>query len=305
MPAYRVLLMLGRSPFARSVTRNLANSGINICGMVFDEVGPASETDQSIKIRQPGNQAEVMEELAGNRALPVIYGKSLPMDALRSKIEVIDPDIILICCYPKILPAPIRQIPRLVCLNLHPSLLPKYRGPDPMFWQVKYAEDRFGVSLHRVSDKVDSGEIFAQASCKVLDGIHRTELEDKLGSLGGDLVEAAIKTGDSLQNPAKPQDEIQASYQSFPCAADFRLDTGWPARRAYNFLCGTQHYGQPYVLDPIEEYFTVAKVVRYSDVEKLPQKVFSSNRRLMIQFGLGSVELIGELQDSVAEFEPS
>lgn len=305
MPAYRILLMLGRSPFARSVTRNLANRGINICGMVFDEVGPASEIHQSIKIQQPRDQVEVMEELAGNRALPVIYSKSLSMDVLGTEIEVLDPDIILICCYPKILPEQIWQLPRLVCLNLHPSLLPKYRGPDPLFWQLKYAEARFGISLHRVGNEVDGGDIVAQDSCKIVDGTNRAELEEKLGDLGGDLVEAAIKTSGFLRNPFTPQDVAQASYQSFPCAVDFRLDTGWPARRAYNFLCGTQHYGETYVLDPVEACFTVSEVVDFSEKDQLPQGIFSNNRSLMIQFGLGSVELIGELQGSVAEFEPN
>lgn len=299
MPAYKILLMLGRSPFAIAMTEHLVNIGVEFCGMVLDEVGPAADIAQAIPIQHSSKTSTaVIDDIASKQSLLVLYSKTLSADTLQEKIEALRPDILLICCYPKILPKRIWQIAKIACVNLHPSLLPKYRGPSPLFWQLKDAIDRFGVSLHHVSDRVDGGDIIEQNSCNVVDGLKLAKLECKLGGLGGELIERALTQNLFSKRPLARQDDAQATYQSSPCASDFSLSTKWPARRVYNFLCGTEHYGHRYIIESTGKRIKVAKVLRFADKEQLPQRISNKNQRLSIQFGAGCVELIGEVQEN-------
>ncbi len=154
------------------------------------------------------------------------------------------PELILCACFPFKLPVSVLDWPLAGCFNVHPSLLPAYRGPAPVFWQLRAGEAQLGVTLHRMTGQLDAGEILAQRAVAVPCGAAGPAIDTRLARAGARLV-AEIRAKGVPVSGALPQ-AGRESYHSWPCAADFDLDTRWPAVRAFTFMRGTRHYAHPY-----------------------------------------------------------
>lgn len=109
--------------------------------------------------------------LARVHGIPVINLRGEWPDAVE-QLARIAPDVILVSCFGRKLPADVISIPRYGCFNLHPSLLPSFRGPAPMFWQFRAGTETFGISLHCVSSQLDAGDIVAQTRVSIPDGVN-------------------------------------------------------------------------------------------------------------------------------------
>ena len=183
-----------------------------------------------------------LELLAQQAGLPVIAMQDVA-DA-QQQIEQLGIDTIVLACYPHRLPqALIDSAP--VCINIHPSLLPRYRGPEPVFWQFRDAAS-FGVSIHRVNARFDAGELIAQAAVELPTGCDYATATTLLARQGASLLLKQLEQAGEDGWSSTPQNEAEASYQPYPDAADFVIDTGQPAEAVFNFMCGTVVFGNPY-----------------------------------------------------------
>jgi len=88
------------------------------------------------------------------------------------KIEKYQPDIIIVSCYARRLPQSILSLARKGSFNVHPSLLPKYRGPNPIFWQLREGEKEYGITLHRMTNDFDACDIISQQKVNVDDVLY-------------------------------------------------------------------------------------------------------------------------------------
>ncbi len=183
-----------------------------------------------------------LESLALLHGIPLI---ELPGDwsAAVAQFARIDPDVILVCCFDRKLPASIVSIPRYGCFNLHPSLLPLFRGPMPVFWQFRADAESFGISLHCVSAEIDAGDIVAQAMITMSDGVNGRQADTLLAEAGSRLIETTLRSIECDTLPRCPQSPVEASYQGFPSPDDYAVSTRWTARRIYNFICATRAPG--------------------------------------------------------------
>ncbi len=102
----------------------------------------------------------VIEEFSNNK-IEIINPKSVNLTVL-NKVKEINPDIIFSIYYRKILPKSILNIPKLGCINIHPSLLPYYRGPVPTAWAIEKGEEKFGITIHLMDEGIDTGNILIQ-----------------------------------------------------------------------------------------------------------------------------------------------
>ncbi len=123
------------------------------------------------------------------------------------------PDLIIVAAYSKIFPEKILKIPKYGCLNVHPSLLPKYRGPSPIQSTILNGDKKTGVTIILMDKKIDHGPIIANHELKIKEYEYSyEELEKKLADLGGELLlETIPKWINNKINP-QPQDEEKVSY---------------------------------------------------------------------------------------------
>lgn len=153
-----------------------------------------------------------VKKLAEKEGIVVYQPEKVNHPSFISKIEKIAPDLIVVVGFGQILNKRILSISRVCCINLHFSLLPRYRGPAPISWAIIRGEKYTGVTIQRMEEEVDKGEIILQKSIPIaLDDTAGT-LEKKLSLIGADLLEKGIKKLEENKIRFLAQDERQASY---------------------------------------------------------------------------------------------
>jgi methionyl-tRNA formyltransferase len=291
----RVMFMGMGGAFSTIPLKSLLEQDINVCAVVTPGLAP-SASDLSRRMDLPlagaGHPPETVASLAQGYAIPVEYVRQLDDAPTLERLAAYRPDVILVACFPYVFPPALLQLPRLACLNLHPSLLPAYRGPAPLFWQFRQGERQAGVTLHVMDDRLDAGDILLQASLPLRDGLTGPEAEALLARQGGQLMREALDLlGRDALMPRK-QDESASSYFPWPAEADFQISRHWPAQRAFNFIRGTQEWGCVYEIVIEHERFPVQRALSYSAHHELDKPYVLIGHELWVQFVPGVLRAV-------------
>ena len=183
---------------------------------------------------------------AWSAGLPTLAVSDFTHADAHAAVAALQPDVACVACFTQRIPASLLNLPRLGFLNIHPSLLPVYRGPMPLFWQLRDGAAT-GVTVHYMDEGLDTGDIAAQAAVPLPDGMSGPDAEQRLMLAGLELLLDVLD--DLARGTAHRQPQPPGSYYSLPTDEDCALSTEWPARRAFNFMRGTADRGRPY---PIE-----------------------------------------------------
>ncbi|MDQ2905766.1 MAG: formyltransferase family protein [Ktedonobacteraceae bacterium] len=280
-PSPRVLFLGMESNFSYPPLRALLEHGIEVAAVVMPAWPMPSHESRAICLRErPQSRHTVLpllnaalhpsiSRLAWEQQIPLWEVQRLADPETLSVLARYQPDLICVACFSKRIPRVLLELPRLGCLNVHPSLLPAYRGPVPLFWTFRGGCQQGGVTVHLMDEGMDTGAILMQAPIVVPDGISYAELEARYASLGGELL--ARSAWDLCQGRAVclPQDEARSSYQPFPAAEDFVVPIDqWSARHVYNFICGVIDWGGPITLQIGSRRFIIQEVISYSHREE-------------------------------------
>lgn len=155
------------------------------------------------------------------------------------------PDLICVASMSQLLGPEALRVPRWGALNLHPSLLPKYRGPVPWFWHYHQMEKEMGVTVHRIDEGVDTGNILRQASFPIPLGMTSTQMRLSAGRLGARLMLEAIEDAS--------RGEEGRAQRHLPCPLYARrvdpreplIDWDWPLERVWHVLRGAGEWLRP------------------------------------------------------------
>ena len=204
-------------------------------------------------------------QLAWERHIPLWEVQRLPDPETIATLAGYQPDIICVACFSRRIPRAMLDIARLGCLNVHPSLLPANRGPEPLFWTFREGSRHTGVTIHLMDEGMDTGPIVAQEALEVPDGISYGQLETQCAMLGGRLLARSVwDLYDELAIPVA-QDETKSNYHGFPTDDDFTVPVAeWSARHVYNFICGVVSWGTPVTLHVGNQYILVKDAISYS-----------------------------------------
>lgn len=121
------------------------------------------------------------------------------------------------------------------CINIHPSLLPKYRGPNPIFWQIRNGETQTGVTLHKVSEKIDAGDILACKKVPYTRGARLVDIQQELIENAVNCLHGLLANSYSKWERVEQKEE-NSTWFSPPCDDDFVLNTEADAQKAFNFI---------------------------------------------------------------------
>ncbi|MCU0935465.1 MAG: hypothetical protein MUF66_05185 [Gammaproteobacteria bacterium] len=298
----RVVLLTLAGTFPAAVLRRLLAAGVEPVALFSPAVtaraapaaGPPSGRRSSA-----GWPAEIPVEVAGvpETALTLARSRGVPVypwhrpDPLGS-LAAMTPDAVLVACFPYRLPPEVFRLPRVACLNLHPSLLPRYRGPYPVFWQLRAGERATGVTLHRVSERLDAGDVVARRRLALPPGASGPEVDALLGAAAGDLaVEALAAAARGEPLPRETQDETLASTWGVPGPEDFDVPMAWSARRAFDFLRGTAEWGRPYRILTGDRAWTTHTATGCQPDAVLGRAWEREGSRLRVQFAPGVLEV--------------
>ena len=178
------LLVLGTGPFAVPTFQSLLDSPHEVAALITRPTPPAKGREKS-----PPNP---MRDLAASRDVPVHAPESVNSEEARQLIAGIAPELLVVCDYGQILSADVLALVPLGGINLHASLLPKYRGAAPIQWALLNGESETGVSVIHMTPRLDGGPILAVRSTLVGSEETHPELEQRLANMGIEPVHEAI-----------------------------------------------------------------------------------------------------------------
>jgi methionyl-tRNA formyltransferase len=131
-------------------------------------------------------------EIAKRAGIPLLFVASIRSPAVVAELARLRPDAIAVACFPGRLPPSLLDLPPLGALNVHPSLLPRDRGPSPLFWAFHRGDDATGVTVHLMEETLDTGPIVRQWAVAIAEGRRLSDLEFELATLGGQLLVDAL-----------------------------------------------------------------------------------------------------------------
>ena len=175
------ILFMGTPDFAKESLESIYNSGYNILGVVTNPDKPKGRGMKMV--------ASPVKEFAISKELKVFQPvKVRNNDEFISEIKSLNPDVICVVAYGKILPKEILEIPKLGCINVHASLLPKYRGAAPIQWAVLNGDKETGVTTMYMGEGMDTGDMILKEETKIGENETTGELWMRLSKIGGNLL---------------------------------------------------------------------------------------------------------------------
>ncbi len=164
--------------------------------------------------------------------------------------EIIDlkPDLIITCAYGQILPKELLDAPRLGCINVHASLLPKLRGGAPIHKAIINGYKETGISIMYMNQMMDEGDIISQRSVEILDTETASSLHDKLSLLGTELLLETLPSIIDETNTRVKQDDSKATYASVITREDEKLNFKETKKQIYNKIRGLNSWPGSYCL---------------------------------------------------------
>ncbi len=290
----RVIFCGALCTFSTAPLRLLLEAGHELCAVMISSAQSISSrpiTLLSPPQRTPipildANASPSTVSIAWQHQIPVYHVNRLSAPETVDTLSQLQADVACVACFPKRFPSALLGVPRWGFVNLHPSLLPRYRGPYPLFWMLRRGERRFGVTIHFMDDQLDTGDIAAQAEVALPDGASSEEADSILSQYGAELllnVLRQLETG-RLTRRSQPAD---GTYFPAPQEPDFVIDTAWPARRAFNFMRGTDEWQRPYPIEAAGQRFMLKQALFYSSHEVLDQPFRLLGEQIDIQFSPG------------------
>jgi len=174
--------------------------------------------------------------LAEKLKLPLLQPAKARDEKFISELRGLQPDLIVVVAYGQILPQSILDLPEFGCVNVHASLLPKYRGASPIQSAILNGETETGVTIMKMDAGLDTGEILAQARTPILPGDDSQTLHDRLAQLGAELLAETIPNYAAGKISPKPQPAEGAGYAAKIKKEDGKIDWNEPAEKILNRL---------------------------------------------------------------------
>ena len=249
--------------------------------------------------RPQGRRAELIatpvKDWALTRKIRVVDYQAEDADRFYRDLAGLEADVFLTAAYGEYLPKKVLDLPKQGSLNIHPSLLPKYRGASPVQTAIIEGETLSGVSLMLMNEKMDSGPILAQREVIIPANISSGEMMEIMSDESRYLLRTALPQYLAGELPARAQDESQATYSRTFTREDGRVDFSKSALEIHNLIRGlTPWPGAFSYLNGrrVKLHSSVLTDVR-SDCEQLPPgSVFCRDERFFIVCGEGVLELL-------------
>lgn len=222
-------VFMGTPDFAVPSLKKLVQAGYAVTLVVTQEDKPVGRK----QVLTPPDVKKAAEELG----IPVFQPKSLKDVEAQERIRKENPDCIIVAAYGKILPKDILEIPSYGCINIHGSLLPKYRGAAPIQWAVLNGDAETGITIMQMDEGLDTGDILAVSKVSIPQEITSGQLFDQLAEEGANLL---IKTLPDILNKAiTPQkQEGESSYAAMLSKKDSPLDFSKSVKEVHNKIRG-------------------------------------------------------------------
>jgi methionyl-tRNA formyltransferase len=186
------------------------------------------------KGRDLKEQPPPVKTIADVAGLRVLQPEKARDPAFVAKLAALQPEVIVVAAYGQILPQAVLDLPKFGCVNVHASLLPKYRGAAPIQWAILNNEEETGVSIMRMSAGLDTGDVLSRRATAIGPDETAATLHDRLAAMGAELLAQTLPPYIAGGITPQPQDDTKATYARKITKEDGRLDWSRPALELRN-----------------------------------------------------------------------
>ncbi len=253
------IVMLATGPFALPTFRGLFETHHEVTALV------TAPRRRSRGVR-PVSIGPV-RDVAHERGVPILEPEDVNTPRAQEHLRKLEVDLLVTCDYGQILSATTLATARLGGINLHASLLPKYRGAAPIHWAIYHGETETGVTVIHMTPQVDAGPCIAQARTTIAPQETAPELEARLAEMGAWLVRRALDAVEAGRLEALPQDPSQASKAPRLKKEDGIIHWSRPAPAIFNHVRAMQPWPKTFTFWPREGKETLRLIVERAVVE--------------------------------------
>lgn len=225
------ILFMGTPPFAVATLEALCRAGHELCG-VF------SQPDRPVGRHQDQLRPTPVKACAQAHGIPVFQPEKLRDGTALATVQELAPELIVVAAYGRILPDDILAYPGRGCINVHSSLLPKYRGAAPINWAILNGDEETGVTIMHMAHDLDAGDIILQRATPIAPDETAAELYDRLALLGGELAVEAVAALENGTARRTPQDHTRATLAPMLSKELSAVDWGKSARAIHDQVRG-------------------------------------------------------------------
>lgn len=280
------IIFMGTPVFAVSSLKALIESEHDVIAVVAQ---PDKPKGRGHKLSAPPTKI-----LAIEHGISVLQPEKVRTEEFLRELQDLSPDLICVTAYGKILPTNILELPKHGCINVHASLLPKYRGAAPINWAIVRGEKETGITTMLMDEGMDTGDMLLKTEIQIQDEDDAGSVSEKLAQLGGDLLLETISHVEQSKLTPSKQDESQATYAPMLKKSDGRIEWEKPALELWNLIRGMNPW--PGTFTNLENKSLKIYKAKLVDGQGSPGEVLESDPGVLrVSTGEGALE-ISELQ---------
>ena len=256
----------------------------------FDVVGVYTQPDRP-KGRGMKLVASPVKEVASAAGIPVFQPENFREEETVEQLRALKPDVCAVVAYGRILPQKVLDVPVFGCINIHASLLPRYRGSAPYQWAVLDGLAQTGVTAMYLTREMDAGDIIDASATPIGENETAGELLDRLALLGAELLSKTLRRFEGGKVPAVPQNGAEVSYAPMLDKSMCPIDWTKTARQVHNHVRGLH----PWPVATMELQGKTVKVhaTRVVEGSGRPGEILGLTKTgLRIACGEGAVEIL-------------
>ena len=280
------ILFMGTPDFALFSLRALVDAGENVAAVVTQTDKPKGRgmtlTPPPVKVYATGH------------GIPVYQPKTLKDGAFETELREIDPDIIIVVAYGKILPKYVLDYPKYGCINIHGSLLPKYRGAAPMQRAIMEGETVTGVTSMYMAEGLDTGDMLLTEKVAIAPDDNFEAVHDKLGEAGARVLLRTLDAAKRGELHPIPQNDADATYAAKIEKAECLVDWTWDAARLHDKIRGLSPFPLAYTTLPGGKLFKILRAHPEAGTVSAPAGTVIAADKSGIKVACGSGVLVIE-----------
>ena len=276
------IVFMGTPDFAAAILERLISTGRNV-------VGVFSQPDKPVGRKQI-IEATPTKKLAQEHGIPVFQPTKMKDGTALEMMKSLSPALVVVAAYGRILPKDLLDVPPLGCVNVHGSLLPKYRGAAPIQWSVINGDAVTGVTTMYMAEGMDTGDMILKLETEIGENETAGELFERLAVLGADSIEKTLALFDEGSVPRTPQNDAEATMAPMLKKEMGELDFTKSAEEIHNLVRGLCPW-------PVAFTFVDGKSMKVYRADKA--EGFSGaagelldEKRFIVGCGNGAVELV-------------
>ena len=219
------------------------------------------------KINKRGKKIEYLpvKQYAIDKNIPIYQPNSLKDEETKNIIKELNPDLIVVVAYGKIIPKDIIDMPKFGIINVHSSLLPRFRGAAPINAALMAGDEKSGVTIMYVAEGLDTGNIILAKETPITEEDNFETLHDRLKFLGAEALDEAVTLIEKGENESIPQDETLATFVKPFKKEDLKIDWNKSKEEIFNFVRGISPVPCAWTMDE-DKLLKVYEVKKYDKV---------------------------------------